>query len=161
MIQRIQTVYLLLAAFVTALPVWLPYASFSGADGSVAYTLIGSEFHRPDGSTIVTGPVLMSLIMIILSGLVLLTSVFLFKNRKVQLATVYSAVFSEIVLLGTFALSIMKTHKAFEEAGTAVSFNPGGSLGLLAPLLAVILIILAARGIKKDEALVRSADRIR
>lgn len=42
---------------------------------------------------------------------------------------------------------------------TAADFTPG--IGLAFPLLAILFLLLAARGIRKDEALVRAADRIR
>ena len=161
MIQRIQTVYLLLAIFVLALPIWLPYAAFTGEASLATYDLFGSEFHRPDGSTIVSGPVFLSLIVIVISALALLASVFLFKNRKVQLAITYSALFSELVLLGTYVLTIIQAAQGYEAMGASVQFSFGHALGILSPVLAAILTYLAARNIKKDEKLVRSADRIR
>lgn len=159
MIQRIQTVYLLLAAFVLALPVWLPYAAFAGIGGKARYDLLGAEFARPDGSVIVSKPEYLALILTGICAGTLIAAVFLFKNRRVQLATVYTAMFSQCLLLASFILTIFQAGKELAQHGVAFSFAE--SLGLLAPVIAITLSILAGKNIKKDEALVRSADRIR
>lgn len=159
MIQRIQTVYLLLAAFILALPVWLPYAAFTGVGGTASYDLLGAEFLRTDGSVIVSKPEFLALILTGICAATLIAAVFLFKNRRVQLATVYTAMFSQFLLLASFILTIFQAGKSLAQHGLAFSFTD--SFGLLAPVIAITLSILAGKNIKKDEALVRSADRVR
>ena len=159
MIQRIQSVYLLLAAFLLALPIWLPYATFTGLSGTATYDLLGAEFKRIDGSTLVSKPELLALILSGICAATLITAIFLYKNRRVQLATVYTAAFSEFLLLASFMLTLVTEGKNLGESGLSLAL--GQSLGIFAPVLAITLTILAGKNIKKDEEMVRSADRIR
>ncbi len=85
MIQRIQTVYLLLAAFILALPVWLPYAVFKGIGGVATYNLIGAEYERVDGSVIVSKPEYLALILTAICAVTLITAIF--PVQKPALAT--------------------------------------------------------------------------
>jgi hypothetical protein len=86
------------------------------------------------------------------SGIALLAiiAIFLFKNRKLQIW------FGYIILL-----VILLDYVLF----FVFSFNPAifasGILTFLIPFIAGVLDFLAIRGIKKDEKLVRSADRLR
>lgn len=159
MIQRIQTVYLLLAAFILALPVWLPYAVFKGIGGVATYNLIGAEYERVDGSVIVSKPEYLALILTAICAVTLITAIFLFKNRRLQRATVYTATFSQFLLFASFVLTIFQAGKDLANHGLAFSFTD--SLGLLSPVIAITLSILAGKNIRKDDELVRSADRIR
>lgn len=63
--------------------------------------------------------------------------------------------FTIILLLGLFGLFFYFTYAAFEDARVAFK------IPVAFPLIAVILDYLAIRAIGKDEALVRSLDRIR
>lgn len=157
MIQRIQTVYLLLAIFVLSLPIWLPYAVFTGVEGEARLSLFGFEYQRSDGSVIMAGPPIFIVALTALSVILLTVSIFLFKNRKAQTATVFSSIFSQVLLLGYLAISVAGNLVNMQ----GMSFKLGASLGIFAPVLGIILAILAAVNIRKDEKLVRSADRIR
>ena len=83
-----------------------------------------------------------------------LVSVFLYNNRPLQLKVVKGGTFLQII--------------AFGVAG-GVLFSLGGfgvflweeSVGVAFIILSLIFFWLAGRGIKKDEALVKSMDRIR
>lgn len=161
MIQRIQTVYLFFASLVLLLPLRLPFAVFSGPGGEATYKLFDTEFYRKDGSVLVSEPVLLSPILTVISIIGLLTGIFLYKKRKIQLATVYSMMFSQVAILASFAVTIYQANKSYLSEALGLEFSAAGSYGMAAPVLALLLTYLAARGIKKDEALVRSADRIR
>jgi protein-S-isoprenylcysteine O-methyltransferase Ste14 len=79
-------------------------------------------------------------------------AVFSFKNRPQQVKII---LFTILMLLGLLGLFIFFTTFSF--SGAQISFKTG----VVLPLVAIILDYLAIRGIKKDEALIRSIDRIR
>ena len=81
--------------------------------------------------------------------------IFLYKNRKLQFRlSVLGAVFSFAFLF----LEYLKVEE-FKQENSVVSGSY--QLGALLPILMVVFFVLAARGIYKDEKLVRSLDRLR
>ncbi len=88
-------------------------------------------------------------------GIILLLHVvalFIYKKRILQIRLL---VFSIILMLGLFGLFYFFTYYSFD--GAEISFK----LPVVFPLIAIILDYLAIRSIGKDEALIRSIDRIR
>ncbi len=111
----------------------------------------------------VAGAYWFPILTILAAALVVILAVALFsyKNRPRQIKLCATAFFLNIILLGLLFLGpdIMASHiePTLKEANRLVSYRwlcflPFGSL---------ILTNLASRAIKKDEALVRSADRLR
>jgi len=91
-----------------------------------------------------------TVLIIILS----LTAIFLFKRRKIQLVFVYIVTFLSFVLTGIEAYLIYHVLSLKE-----LNIVPG--FRILIPPVIIILAILAARGIKHDERLVKSYERLR
>lgn len=83
-----------------------------------------------------------------------LAAIFLYKNRRLQLNVVKIATLIQIVALG-FATGVLFSLGGF---GTFL-WRESLGLGLIA--LALFFLWLAGAGIKKDEELVKSMDRIR
>jgi len=79
-------------------------------------------------------------------------SIFSYKNRTRQIKVVLAAI---IGLLGVIGLMYYFTYFSF--SGSKVNFK----IAAVFPLIGVILDYLAIRAIRKDEALIRSIDRIR
>jgi len=135
MIQRIQTLYMGLAAlagllFAGVLTIWqTPEGVFKAFDNPVYAFLAG------------------------LASGIIIANVFNFKKRKLQVVINRIAMLLNIVLVGFLIYEYITLLQKGEATG------PG--LGLIMPLLALILLSMANRGITKDEALVRSADRFR
>lgn len=147
MIQRIQTVYLLISVVLMGLLFALPFAEIA-KDGVVyLFNFMGVS---ADGATKMNGiiiPVLIALILI-LHGYAITS----FKNRALQQKVVGAVLVALLILIGVF---IYFTYLSF--GGAQISFKIASSF----PLIAIILDYLAIRAIKKDEALIRSIDRIR
>jgi len=86
--------------------------------------------------------------------LISVAAIFLYSNRAKQLTVVKSATYLQIVALAAIG-------------GIIVSFGGFGAyllwevVGTLFVFLALLMLWLAGRGIKKDEDLVKSMDRIR
>jgi len=147
MIQRIQSLYLLVSAiFIGFLFAW-PFAEIL-SDGAV-YTfdfkgiLLNGELKS-------NGMAISALIVIILAmhGVAILS----YKNRIRQIRMI---VFSILLMIGLFGLFFFFTYYSF--SGAQISFK----VSMVFPLVAIILDYLAIRAIGKDEALIRSIDRIR
>ena len=134
MIQRIQSIYLLLAAVSNGILIFLfPLYVVNG----------GSRMILEDPTFT---------IMTVLSTLVSLFSIFRYRNRQQQVVSGRINIILNFVLFGLFLFMYYTLSKE-----AAVSFHAGTFF----PILSVILISLANRAILKDEALVRSADRLR
>ena len=78
--------------------------------------------------------------------------IFMYKNRIRQLRI---TVFTIILLLGLEGVMFYFCYAAFDESIVAYK------IPMIFPIVAVILDYLAIRNIGKDEALIRSMDRIR
>ena len=135
--QRIQTLWLLLAGVAMTLTLFLPLALFS-TDGSIGKGLITWD-------------------LFVLGALITMISfatIFLFKKRKIQMRL---CVFSMLLAIGyiiDFAVRAWQ-FKAVLDADFSIKF----ALGL--PFIALVLLYLAFRGVRKDEILVRISSRIR
>ena len=147
MIQRIQTVYILLAGVLTAILYKLKLADLSVNNELMEFFAKGI-FKGED--IVYNGLPLMVLIGII--AFLHFAGLFLYKKRILQIRIL---VFSIILLLGLFGLFFYFTYMGFE--GAKVAFK----IPVAFPLIAVILDWLAIRAIGKDEALIRSLNRIR
>ncbi|MCB0695756.1 MAG: DUF4293 domain-containing protein [Chitinophagaceae bacterium] len=150
MIQRIQTVWLLVASLLSLLLfyfniVTINYAS-TGSEINQSFTLLGFG---------VQGYLLAALAAVLV--VLPLVAIFMFRNRKKQsLMTILAMVLN----FGFVAFSIMSIDSFTTNHKPAVT---GSSYGLAAfvPLVSEIFLFMAWRGIRKDEKLVRSTDRLR
>lgn len=148
MIQRIQSIWLLLAAITILCLLFVPIIGIASNAGY--HTLYGSGLKTAsaDGST-TNIPLLISTVF---AGLISLVNIFNFRNRKLQIRI---ALLNIILIL---ALSVWFFQIINGVSGaTQFDLEPGIYLSLVA----IIFTLLAIRGIKKDEKLIRSADRLR
>lgn len=155
MLQRIQTVYLLIVAILYVVALFFPYASFFTPEGvEYAFSFKGlSPVDQPawhwDFNT-----AWFSLIMAVIPALSLVT-VNLYKKRMLQIRL---SVFNIILMLGSYGLFfITKTMMGHSIEIETLSYH----WTLIVPAVSAILTYLAIRAIGKDEVLVRSLDRIR
>jgi hypothetical protein len=147
MIQRIQTVFILISALLIASLLKLTFAELSV--NNELYTFVAQGIFNGD-ELIFNGMAIMILIPII--ALLHFIVIFLYKKRILQIRIL---VFSIVLLLGLFGLIFYFTYAGFD--GAKVVFK----IPVAFPLVAVILDYLAIRAIGKDEALIRSLNRIR
>lgn len=136
MIQRIQTIYLLLAAAVAGGLIW-----------------VVSLWTYVDGKQIAVVDETTYLAVFLLSALLSIGAVFLFNNRKLQ--TVISRL---NILLNLILLSVFVYRSLTMSGETAVSEK---GIGMLLPIISIVFLVLANRAIRRDEQLVKSADRFR
>lgn len=95
-------------------------------------------------------------ILAILSALVAFYSIFQFKKRLLQIKLGFLNSLLLSAVLGTIFLGIKSGNELLKEPGSEDFL-----VGFYLPIIALLLNLMANRYIKKDEALVRSVDRIR
>lgn len=101
-------------------------------------------------------------VLTILSTVVALVAMFLFKNRVTQMRVVAVAFLLGVVdifLIFIWAVDAYISKVTVPMACTDINVHYG--IGTWCPIVAVVLMFLAQRAIKKDEEKVRAADRIR
>lgn len=150
MIQRIQTIYLLLVVIL----------------GTFLCFVAPVEFLLPNGIEYITlmpftkWPIAVISIAIPLLALV---NIFLFKHRLLQARL---NIMNVIICLGYYAmlaLYVAFVVKGYETVGEQVLTGANWYLNVWTaiPLVNIVLTMMATRRILKDEALVRAADRLR
>lgn len=152
MIQRIQTVFLAIAAILVVLPVFLHWVLASV--GSYQLTAVSINLQSDGFSETVTSSFAIGGAMM-LSLFLTIYAIMQYKNRKFQVKLVQGALLVQLVAGGLVFFYADKMAELATDG--SVSYSP--TLAIL--LVNVILYFLAIRGIKKDDALVRSADRLR
>lgn len=152
MIQRIQSVYLLVITVLLITTMCLPVGSFVEANGVVEGVLKPLGLKMMDGDFQSTWG---AFGILLLSAVISFCTIFLYRNRMLQ---VRMTVFSGILLIGYYIVSlvfILILKKNLEVA----SFQCGWALCL--PAISIILDYLAFRAIYRDELMVKAADRLR
>ena len=152
MIQRIQSVYFLLAGILPAFSFCVPMARYSGANGENVYGLTAwALFSENDALCSHPWGIF---VFVLLSIVLAFICIFAYKNRIRQ-----------IHLSNLLLTSILLSALAFVGYGYfygneyGVRFLP--SWGFLFPVFAYVFASLGRRAVCKDEELVRAADRIR
>ncbi len=156
MIQRKQTIFLLLVIIASAISFFFPLAEFIGAKDSVilfiqkAHSLVpGSTFNQNGYFNL---PLLSATGFVMLFSLI---TIFLFKNRKSQMQIIKMCILVEIAMIGLFFFYYVSTLEKLT-GGTAAY-----KTAVFMPLISLVFLVLAYRGVLQDEKLIRSADRLR
>ncbi len=151
MIQRIQTVYLLFASVILGLLLFLPLASMIDAEANNFSYLFYGVVNAEGEIAMLDYPLA---ILLVLMPLLNLIAIFFFKKRILQMRI---CIFNILLMLGSLALIWYYSYQAENTLFVDTFF----SYTVVFPLVAAIFTFLAFWGIRKDEILVRSADRIR
>jgi glucan phosphoethanolaminetransferase (alkaline phosphatase superfamily) len=153
MFQRIQSIYMLVAMAMISLTYFIPYGVFT--DG-VMRMAVSSYGLKTQGGDYLSEPSGYYIYLVHTLVLVLMVySLISFKKRALQIRLLR---FSFLVVLASIALIALYINAA-RTSFPSLHFSIGISLFL--PIGAVLFNWLALRGVKKDEELVRSVDRIR
>lgn len=153
MIQRIQSLYLLIVVVLTGILFATPVLEFSVSGEPFFYDLnLWGLNARGAGDIVMSSSPLAMLIG--LTGVVALVTIFLFKNRMLQ---VRLSIFNIICLIGYVPLLWYFVHRVQTGYQAEVIFNIVAAI----PLINAVLSYMALKAIGKDEALIRSVDRIR
>ena len=136
MLQRIQSIWLLLASICTFLGLQFPFYVGTNKEGIPSYILKGTED--------------IPLILVTTAvGVLALITIFLYKNRKLQLR----------LCIAGIALQALVIFLYYSKLKDFV----GGTYALTAVLQAAVLLFffLAARGISNDDRIIKESNRLR
>jgi len=155
MIQRIQTLFLVIAATLSVFLLRGPIVRLVNNAGET-YILNYKGIYAVDNG-VVNALIEKSLpltIILIAVPLLLFIAIFLFKRRKLQIRL---TVFSTLLLLGAFLLILFYIFYTGSKLEAELIFN----IKLTFPVIGAVFGYLAFRNILKDELLIKSYDRIR
>ena len=155
MIQRIQSLYLFLIVLLSGLLFSGSFLSFLDKTGATIKVTFSEVIKSTGGQGFEVIEKLLPLtILIILILIISLATIFLYKRRKVQIRLTFFLIILTASLLIAFVHVSLSVIAKFD-----AQLNIGFKMVL--PLLMLILSVLAYRGIRKDDLLVKSYDRLR
>ena len=156
MLQRIQSIYLLAASLVLFALYFFPLAHNVYVNNASVTIMVTGIFQDVNGAqkSIESFTALTAITAIV--ALIPLVIIFLFKNRKQQLALCYGTI---LVLFG-YSFWMAQTVKKAVGEGVQLDTHTMG-IGLFLTSISIIMLLLATKGIKNDEKLIKSADRLR
>jgi len=143
MIQRIQSIYLLLASAMLWLEFILPFSRSS--DYKLGY--FSDEVYNIADHISLTA-------ITSIAGALCLLIIFLYKNRKLQKNLIYITILIGLALYVTAFILIRQDTPDFMNVSSLF-------VGAFLPLGSIIFLILSLRGVNKDEQIVKSMDRLR
>lgn len=138
MIQRIQSVYLLLVTIACIAYIFVPFGQIRTEAGLLETWSIKQ-----------VTPIMVENIVV---AVIAFISIFLFNNRKLQMKVVLVNILLSVVLIGLFIFGLTQ-HIGVQ--------NYVFKIGAILPVFALLFNALAYFSIKSDEKLVRSMDRLR
>ncbi|MBD0850859.1 DUF4293 domain-containing protein [Maribacter arenosus] len=136
MIQRIQSIYLIIVALLGGVA---PFLAYLWLDSK------GAEFFAKNELWIS--------IAFYISAILAMIAIFLFKKRQNQFVINRLNIILNLFLLGFFV------YRSLNLSGETLVSEKG--IGMLIPVFSIVFLVLANRAIKKDEDLVKSVDRLR
>ncbi len=136
MLQRIQTIYLFLAALISGVLIFFV-----------------SLWTNEAGESVFVEDVLVALGLFIGSAVLSFISILLFNNRKLQFVLGRINILLNFFLLGVFVYWSLSVPGEMEISEKGI--------GMFIPVLSIVFLVLANKAIKKDEDLVKSVDRLR
>jgi hypothetical protein len=157
MIQRIQSIWLLLAAVVLLGLFLFPYVSYIDLVGlgkklyvTGTYSAVNNEAVKESGNILQT---VASVVLVLIP----IVTIFLYNDRKRQ----KMLIFVEIALICLFAIwLVVSANSTLSLISQSVGAQNIGVGFFLLPV-AIILLAMAIGGIRNDEKLIKSADRLR
>ena len=156
MIQRKQSLFLILAIIAYAVCLFLPIASVSASGMGTDSMVYNLGVVNGDSGISVSSTCLPLFLLLAVSAVISLATVFFYKNRKLQMnlcsiASLFTGLWYVDYLLMVFSII------PIPEVEGATNFQFASCL----PLVALLLVLMARKGVSDDEKLVRAADRIR
>jgi hypothetical protein len=160
MIQRVQTIYLFFTAVLTGLTAFFDLAIYYSADIEIYKYNIFEVVAIGYGESFVPGNWIVQVVLVAISMLLALFIIFKYKNRKLQLklGQLNYLFLVSIVLSVYFSVKNLANLLPLSEIE---NLKPVYWIGFYMPVAAIAFQFLANRGIKKDEALVKSVERLR
>ena len=155
MIQRVQSVYLFLTTVISVLFMTGNILKYTDRSGQVINITAIGLLRVSDGSpSAYAGRFIPLLLLTVMIAGVSLLTIFLYKNRSLQLKLTISLL---ILAMLVMILTGMYSVQLIGIPGTEISLG----IKMILPVLMLIFLYLAYRGIKKDDDIIKSYDRLR
>lgn len=153
MIQRLQSVYLFLAAALVATCMFMPLVTIITPEETVTLSAVGAYTLGEEARLLFS--VWPLTIVAALAALLALVDIFLFRNRPLQMRVCN---FIALLLIAFYVIAgIYLYNLSLDLDGESLQWQAA----LTMPVVALALNYIAWRRIRADERLVRSADRLR
>ena len=149
MIQRIQTIYLLIVTILMIVCMCTSVGSIISADNQIS-EFTNLTISMADDTKDYAPWALFAILLVV--AILSFGTIFLFKKRMLQIRL---TIFSSVMLIGYYMTLVALIFMIADDA----SFTPSWTICL--PFAALVLNWLAIRGIGADEALVKAYDRLR
>ncbi len=155
MIQRIQTLYLLLVVLLTTVTFFSPVAGLQHAEQAAIYEMSyrGLFEMNVSGNNMLANTWMLTALMALIPLLAFIT-IILFKKRMLQIRLI---IFNIVLMAGFYGLMFIYLW----QYGKSLEASLYLEISAAFPLVGIILSIMAIRAIGKDEALIKSLNRIR
>ena len=146
MIQRIQSIFLLLSSIVMGVLFGVPFATSDKADTALFTDKVYDVYDHPA-----------LMVLVGLAAAIAFINIFLFKKRSLQIRLDFIYITLAVVLL---ALIVFLVFGSGLESAQQIGINEN-YIGLAMPIVGIIFAVLANRFINKDQKVVKSMDRLR
>lgn len=154
MLQRIQTIYLLISFILSGLMIFFPILEFNYELQNYELQIKGLMLITEEGKTLIDTTILLSILTITIPLITLLT-INMYKHRILQIRL---SVFNTVLMLGYYGMFFITKHILTNQYQDAVQHI---EWPIIMPIISAILTVLAIIAIGKDEVLVKSLDRLR
>ena len=155
MLQRIQSVYLFFAAILLFALFLFPVVHNVYVNGIPSTVKVTGIYQDAAGQQQQTTPFTTLSIVTTIVAFVPLIVMCLYKNRKKQITYCY------VAILCIIAYSFWLSQMVKNAVGDIQLRTDNLGIGMFLSSISILLLILAAKSIQRDEKLVRSADRLR
>ncbi|MBC9910463.1 DUF4293 domain-containing protein [Chitinophaga varians] len=146
MIQRIQSLYLLLAAGAGA--------------ATLSFDLWKAKLSNGTATAVNASSNYLLFVLYVIIILLVVVCIFLFKKRKLQFRLTIFNILFVFAALGYQYYVVQQTANKLAAGGVTIT-SASYQLASFLPILLIVLLFMAARGIYKDEKLIKSLDRLR
>jgi hypothetical protein len=155
MIQRIQTLYLFFIVLLTTITFFSPVAGLQNIQITTIYELSYRGLYELNatGRTLMANTWMFTAIMSIIPLLSCIT-IFLFKRRLLQIRLI---IFNIVLMAGFYGMMFIYLWQYGKVLDAKIFIEVVAAF----PLVSIILSIMSIRAIGRDEALIKSLNRIR
>lgn len=157
MIQRIQSIWLLLSGLVLLALFVFPYANYIDLVGLGRQIFVSGIYSFANNTPKLEEAYYLQLAFTILLAIFPIFIIFKYKNRKLQSMLIYLQIVLVVLLMIWMYLSASNALSPINQYLSAGNMG----VGFFIPPISILLLALAIGGIRKDEKLIKSADRLR
>ncbi len=157
MLQRIQSIWLFLSSAILLGLFLFPYLNFTNPAGTGKNVFVSGVFSTVNGVETKESSFLFLLIGIIILMLIPLYIIFQFRNRKLQL----KLILIQVILLCLYAIWMWFSASNIWDLNAQDIKASNIGVGYFILPISILFLAFAIRGIRNDEKLIKSADRLR